>query len=256
MNKGSSPYHAIQGLFCRGSHEELLVVEGRNAEHIRKHWSSLRTQMGASGTKFTTLPSGARVDTTPVEISGLDGLCPYLDVELHTHHVRETYHKSKGCYVGLLSCHLSAIGSDKIEFRDWLETFFLLETSLWPQSYDEDRQNEKAYRIAEDITALFETTLRNIASNDEWSIGRDLFLRRVLGFVARNERIQMGVPAFPCKSPNTRKVGGQHPDMAERIAMETLHTFAQNVKKIYSPGATMWVISDGHVFSDCSKYTP
>jgi pyoverdine/dityrosine biosynthesis protein Dit1 len=26
------------------------------------------------------------------------------------------------------------------------------------------------------------------------------------------------------------------------------------VQKVYDPGALLWIISDGHVFSDCSEY--
>jgi pyoverdine/dityrosine biosynthesis protein Dit1 len=71
--------------------------------------------------------------------------------------------------------------------------------------------------------------------------------------VVRDERIQMALPAFPCKSPNLRKVGGLNPDMAERVALRTLQRFAQDVRAIYSPGVAIWIISDGHVFADCSK---
>lgn len=35
--------------------------------------------------------------------------------------------------------------------------------------------------------------------------------------------------------------------------MKTLHNFLQQVHSIYSPGATLWLIGDGHVFSDCSE---
>jgi pyoverdine/dityrosine biosynthesis protein Dit1 len=45
------------------------------------------------------------------------------------------------------------------------------------------------------------------------------------------------------------------PDMAEHIALDVLRDFVNEVNKVYAPGATLWVISDGHVFSDCSKYT-
>lgn len=108
--------------------------------------------------------------------------------------------------------------------------------------------------IAEKITVIFEDMLRNSAVADEWDLsGRNYFFHRVLEFVNRNEQCQMALPAFPCKSPNDAKVGGPKPDMAERVALETLCAFVKSVKKIYSPGATIWVIHDGHLLSSCSK---
>lgn len=41
------------------------------------------------------------------------------------------------------------------------------------------------------------------------------------------------------------------PDLAEHIALDVLHDFIKEVNAVYEPGATMWIINDGHVFSDC-----
>ncbi|KAF2278854.1 uncharacterized protein EI97DRAFT_448670 [Westerdykella ornata] len=253
MNSGSSSYHHIQGIYCRSGKDELLGVEGRNADQIIRHWPTLRTQRIANQSKTTKLPSGIEVVLTPIELPDFTTLESSLSLNLQTqkYTVREIYHQSKGCYIGLLSAEASSISEEESAFTDWIETFFLLETSLWPYSDSENVQNIKAVRTSEAITTLFETLLRNISSDDQWHIGKDGFIRRVLGFVARNEKIQMAIPAFPCKSPNTRKVGGRNPDMAEKIALDTLHTFAKAVRGIYPPGVAMWVISDGHVFSDC-----
>jgi pyoverdine/dityrosine biosynthesis protein Dit1 len=79
------------------------------------------------------------------------------------------------------------------------------------------------------------------------------FLASDLEFTARDESILFGLPAFPCKSPSKNKVGGRDPDMAERIALDVLRTLVRRVTTLYSLGATVWIISDGHVFSDCSK---
>ncbi|KAF2746336.1 hypothetical protein M011DRAFT_92691 [Sporormia fimetaria CBS 119925] len=251
MNVGISVFHAIQGIYCRGPNEELLAIEGRNADQVVTHWPHIRAHIEASKTSCTTLPSGVEVFVTPIELPGFQCHSDFLGLDDHRYSVRELHHEGKGCYLGLLTTQNTEGTSEEAEFRDWLETFFLLETSLWPGFHDENLKNAKAVRISEQITTLFETSLQNISSNDEWHIGRHGFLRRVLGFVARNERIQMAIPAFPCKSPNDRKVGGRDPDMAEHIALHTIHSFALKVKKMYPPAVTMWVISDGHVFSDC-----
>jgi hypothetical protein len=251
MNKGSSPYHAIQGVFCRGCDEELLSVEGRNAGWIVRHWPALRVQMRASQAVLVTLPSGTRVATRTLDLSGIKHDTKSPNQEGGRYTVRELYHQTKECYLGLLTYR---IPEPSEQFWNWIETFFLLETSLRPHPREGILSDDRALQITEHITRLFESSLRNIPSNDEWNIGRNDFYRKVLGFVVRNERIQMICPAFPCKSPNPRKVAGQNPDMAEYIALKVLHTFGHDVRSIYPPGMIVWIISDGHVFSDCSKF--
>lgn len=47
------------------------------------------------------------------------------------------------------------------------------------------------------------------------------------------------------------KVAGIFPDKGEELALRRILEFSEMVKNIYSPGIKMWVVSDGHVFSDC-----
>ncbi|KAH7122447.1 Pyoverdine/dityrosine biosynthesis protein-domain-containing protein [Dendryphion nanum] len=251
MNTGSSPYHSIQGLFCYGVDGELLSVEGRYKDRISQEWSALRRAVADAETNLLILPQGTRVETTVIGTPCYAERSSSLPSE-HTHHFRAIYATSKSCHIGLLSCRQCAGQEQDSSFRDWVETFFLLETSLCPQSREVAQPGTQSYRVTEKITALFDNSIRNVASMDEWnSGGREVFFQRVFDFVSRKERIQLGLPAFPCKSPNTRKVGGRDPDMAERMALQTLRTFTKAIEEIYPQGATLWVISDGHVFSDC-----
>jgi hypothetical protein len=252
MNIGSSPYHAIGALFCRGHQGDLLSAEGRSADQLAHHWSEVRSLITRNPQEYTTLPSGAQVKVTIVDLSTVDNLQVCATPTSHLHVVREVLKPHGNYHVGLISCDLS-IGAEQDSFRDWIETFILLETSLRPSNDESISRYPKVLQITSNIVSLFVDTLRNIASNDEWDTGAGLFSRRVLDFVGRNERIQMALPAFPCKSPSSRKVGGVGPDMAERIALRTLQGFARDVKDIYPPGVAIWIVSDGHVFSDCSK---
>lgn len=59
------------------------------------------------------------------------------------------------------------------------------------------------------------------------------------------------LPAFPCKSSNFDKVGGLVPDKGEELALRRLIKATQDAAKIYPPGMKVWIVSDGHVFSDC-----
>ncbi|KAI0456407.1 Pyoverdine/dityrosine biosynthesis protein-domain-containing protein [Xylaria acuta] len=288
LNHGSSPFHSTLGLYCRSSDGRLLNTEGREAEAITRHWPAIFEQLKSSKTAFTPLPSGLLVETTCIDIvSNLSGPSSH---QSHTRlRAREIYRETSKCYVGLLS-HLSQDNHEGALW-EWIETLFVSRTTLQPRLDQElqasasrehksvaeriwewvktlfapkitlqvrlDQEPKVSVRrnceiTAEQITVLFERMLRNTAVTDEWDrSGRNYFFRRVLDFVNRNETCQMALPAFPCKSPNDAKVGGSRPDMAERIALETLCAFVKSVKKVYGPGATIYVIHDGHLLSSC-----
>jgi hypothetical protein len=254
MNTGTSPYHSVGALFCRGSHGDLLFVEGGSADRIAHHWSELRGTVATNTHTTTTLPSGTRVNTTIIGASCSENLNLCAASSSHSHAIRELYRPDQGHYIGLVRCNMTEDAEDFSAFRDWLEIFILLETSLKPSSWPPLSEDTKTVQTTESITSLFASTLKNVASNDEWDLGIELFKKRVADFVVRKERIQMALPAFPCKSPSSRKVGTHTPDMAESLALRTLHRFSQAVKAIYPPGVVIWIVSDGHVFSDCSEY--
>jgi pyoverdine/dityrosine biosynthesis protein Dit1 len=69
-------------------------------------------------------------------------------------------------------------------------------------------------------------------------------------FVSRGIPVEFVLPAFPAKSPNTAKVLGATPDMAERLSLQFLCAICDRVRQIYQAGAKIIVCSDGRVFSD------
>jgi pyoverdine/dityrosine biosynthesis protein Dit1 len=75
-------------------------------------------------------------------------------------------------------------------------------------------------------------------------------LDRVRSFIERGEPVHFILPAFPAKSPNQQKVLGTLPDMAERVALNFLQSFCEQVEHFYAPGARLTICSDGRVFSD------
>src|SRR5215207_6597280 len=77
-----------------------------------------------------------------------------------------------------------------------------------------------------------------------------LHLPKVRRFVVNEEPVHLLLPAFPAKSPNTRKVLGKLPDMAEELALGFLEGVCREIKEHYPPGARVTVCSDGRVFSD------
>ncbi|KAM4063509.1 pyoverdine/dityrosine biosynthesis protein [Hirsutella rhossiliensis] len=106
--------------------------------------------------------------------------------------------------------------------------------------------------ITDAIVHHFDASLRYVAKADMWNKGgRDYFRERIWHFVSRGKKIELCLPAFPCKSSNQGKVQGTSPDRGEFIALSNLHSFIEGIERLYEPGAKLWIISDGHVFSDC-----
>jgi pyoverdine/dityrosine biosynthesis protein Dit1 len=68
--------------------------------------------------------------------------------------------------------------------------------------------------------------------------------------IMQSKPVTFVLPAFPGKSPNSAKVIGPLPDMAERRALKFLGRLCDQIRKIYAPGAQIILCSDGRVFSD------
>lgn len=109
----------------------------------------------------------------------------------------------------------------------------------------------KGGMYAQAVTVLFEDSLRNVAREDRWSEGKDHFAESVRFFTSRNAPILTVLPAFPCKSSNYDKVASCFPDMGEELALRRIIEFVTAVEEIYPPGLKFYLVSDGHVFSDC-----
>lgn len=75
-------------------------------------------------------------------------------------------------------------------------------------------------------------------------------IAKVEAAIAQRKPITFVLPAFPGKSPNTAKVFGPLPDMAERCALEFLQSVCDRIKRHYEPGAQIILCSDGRAFSD------
>ncbi|KAG5997320.1 hypothetical protein E4U43_002671 [Claviceps pusilla] len=108
--------------------------------------------------------------------------------------------------------------------------------------------------VTDCIVDLFDRKLRYVSNCDKWDQGgRSVFRESVSHFTRRGKRVEFCLPAFPCKSSSTGKVLSEAPDLGEYMALENMHNFIQDIEAVYEPGAKLWIISDGHVFSDCSE---
>jgi pyoverdine/dityrosine biosynthesis protein Dit1 len=68
-------------------------------------------------------------------------------------------------------------------------------------------------------------------------------------YVVGGEPVHLVLPAFPAKSPSPRKVLGQLPDRAERLALRYLAEICADIREVYPGGARVTIASDGRVFS-------
>lgn len=76
------------------------------------------------------------------------------------------------------------------------------------------------------------------------------FLAQIYSKVRAGRVINMCLPAFPFKSPNsTTKVLGHLPDRAEEVALAHLNGLCNAIKNIYPPGSELTIISDGLVYN-------
>lgn len=107
----------------------------------------------------------------------------------------------------------------------------------------------------EKFLLLLEKTILCVKSDvekDVWlKTGRANLQNIVDYFVKDNLPIQMVLPAFPFKSPNSHdKVLGVQPDAGEEVALKRLEDFCVGVDEFYAPGSHMLIFSDGRVFND------
>jgi hypothetical protein len=259
FNKGTSTYHCVQGLYWRDAEGKLLAVEGSNSNILPDIWEQIWEEIRAEDGSWTEedLPCGQRVKTLPIQCK--DPLIKKIrsnfppqnaEEELVTK-VAEITH-TNGNVLGMLSSRPKSLADDA--FCTFTEHFILTETEFEPFATLSEESDPEHVKIVEEVTSIFERTIKNLSRDDKWDFGgREIFMNRVYGYVQQDRAIQHALPAFPCKSPNPNKVGGTMPDLAEHIALEVLRNYIKDVNKVYKHGATMWVISDGIVFSDCSK---
>lgn len=244
-NDGLSVYHRVLGAYARDHDGELVRCVGQERESVEKAWSSIQPDVTSKENGSASGPQEPVTSSLPVSPGDSNSSKP---VEIH-----EVESEEQRQVLGLV---VEASESDKTLNAPPLEQNFskliLDQMSLDTQKPSSDLSTVRDVSSA--IVDLFDRHLRYEVPNDQWDAkGREFFLSKVQHFTSRNLRIEMCLPAFPCKSSNPKKVAGKLPDKGEEMALRTLHDFVRHVEEIYEPGARVWIISDGHVFSDCSK---
>ncbi|KAB2578597.1 putative pyoverdine dityrosine biosynthesis protein [Lasiodiplodia theobromae] len=247
LNSGSSIYHGVQGFYWRRPDFSLVSTHGTNAANLESAWSQLRHQLSSiQPRQNVALSSEKHIKSTDISLS--------LASESSTYCVRELHNSARPDSILGLVCTKSAGPTSEESSMDlvsWAELFVLCETRLLPPtSRSSATPDQDDAQLASRIAEIFDQYLRNVVPHDKWNVGRSYFEARVLDFVSRRLPVRFCLPAFPCKSPSAEKTCGTDPDRAEYLALKTLDEFARRVGDVYSPGAIVLIVSDGHVFSD------
>lgn len=271
-NQGSSIYHQIHAVYARGLDGTLFHISGRHGKETNEAWPGIMAEVerGRDEPQYcqldrqgSALPSANMWESLPKlssiakfwsngkRISAIESSEEPRPVH-NSLGIRELQRPGEQQIVGILmeAPEDSEVNAD---FQEWFILLLLHETRL--NFADFSATVDRSEELARDVTKIFGDMLRNIATDDRWESGggRVLFEQQAHYFISRNRTIEFCLPAFPCKSSNLQKVVGAGPDRSEETALWRLNDFVKRIEDIYEPGAKVLIVSDGHVFSDCSK---
>lgn len=221
----------------------LFNIEEKESCHFESHWNTFHESFRNN---ITTNAHPMKIHSKAVQVYSIEGdiVEKLTEKKLYSVNVYEYEKSGEGQIRGIIS-------HSKIEdaFSCWF-IFHILDQSRLNNNYKPIFQKSIAYH--ELFADYFATNLKNTVEDDEWQEkGRLYFIKKVKYFTDRHLRIECILPAFPCKSSNKNKVCGTVPDKGEELALKRLLKAAQEVQSFYPPGVKFWIVSDGHVFSDC-----
>ncbi|TDZ22547.1 Spore wall maturation protein DIT1 [Colletotrichum orbiculare MAFF 240422] len=237
-NDGNSIFHRFQASFVHDGQGQLLYCSGPSKLAVQTHWSSIKERLPSQN---AATPSQTYFDSAD------------LDDTFQGSRLYEKRGTSSNNTSGIILDTSSQHNTLTPQFEHFFARLLLDQADFAIR----DAQSVKLPRgepleATEDIVNLFDSFLRYQGKDDQWqACGRAYFTDRVRHFTSQHATIELCLPAFPCKSSNTNKVLGKAPDRGEQLALERLHSFVEAIEKVYQPGAKLWIISDGHVFSDC-----
>ncbi|KAI0895451.1 Pyoverdine/dityrosine biosynthesis protein-domain-containing protein [Annulohypoxylon nitens] len=236
---GESIYYRYKAAYVRNWSGDLLYCTGPDASRVQENWDLISLPLDTLNPTPTADPY--------FYLFKLDG--DFQGQELH-----ELRQASKTIFTGII---INSVADQPNAKRDFDQFFchILMREANFAIAHDvklSPTLSSQYDKATEDIVDLFDNFLRYQGENDKWAeTGRAYFTERVRHFTSQGLRIELCLPAFPCKSSNFDKVTGRDPDRGELLALERLHSFVEAIEKIYDAGAKLWIISDGHVFSDC-----
>lgn len=261
----NSTYSKIFAQYTRTPSYELLSAVGKNGFDIKKYWTRVSAILEFERRKgqfsqlsedvfeirFTTeglesddYMNGGSSDVVEKKVVNL--------LALETELVDETG-QIRGLimadYQGLVGDHAKELKAFHRMFSRLILFDSKMSFSLQPSLFDEHKS--QAFMIANFFAMYLKFSVEDEKWDSEGMHGKNLFVETVHYFTSRNLVIEAVLPAFPCKSSNLNKVHGLYPDNGEEMALRRLIEVVEMSKEVYEPGMKIYIVSDGHVFSDC-----
>lgn len=243
-----SLFSRVLALYTRDTNSQLSTVKGKHAQFVENEWSSLTSSNSEASTQVNEFGVNEKsLKLNDKQQSELKKLFQGNDLEFTVIKQCEVQVSGENQIRGLLM-----IEGDQSEFNRWFLSHVLHNSRIgYEQSVDGTEINDYTRLVAD----IFDKELRNISKDDAWeSTGRSYFEKVVNFYTSRYVKIEACLPAFPAKSCNSDKVSGKLPDKGEELALKRLVDIIGLVQEVYPPGIKVWVVSDGHVFSDCGKF--
>ncbi|CCD22581.1 Dit1p NDAI_0A04240 [Naumovozyma dairenensis CBS 421] len=237
-----STYGKFIALYSRDSQtNQLYCIQEKGRSQIAFYWSQFVDDLYAAETRLGSQSGKVIEYIIPQEIADkwTNGLG--LPVKI-SEYQKDNEIQTRGC--------VTAIGKEN-SFNDWF-IFHILDHARLQNNDKLIVENKSGPKYDEAFAEFFAANLKNAVKDDQWEVnGRDYFLNKVRYFTDRMLKIECVLPAFPCKSSNGDKVHSTVPDKGEELALRRLIKAAEQFSEIYPPGLKFWIVSDGHVFSDC-----
>lgn len=237
-----STYSKFLCIYTRNAKSFALnSIRDKQSSQFGKHWTEFVSQLKEAN--FTTTKHETRecrISCSQVEkYTNLPG----IDVK-----ITELQKIGESQIRGIIT----SVESEN-DFGNWFVNHMLHLSRLdMTETASKDPVNSIDPAAHEKLADFFAENLKNTVKHDKWlEGGRNHFVKRLQYFTSRNIKVECILPAFPCKSSNLEKVGGVSPDMGEFMALHRLVQAAKDVAQFYPPGIKFWIVSDGHVFSDC-----
>lgn len=231
-------YDRSVAIYSRTNQGDLIQCFGGDVHSVQSTWSVIEQQHNPQEFNSYRYMS----DTATVGLSSPSQLVNIYELQL----------PDSSTIMGI-ALRLANTGLSISYFEEFF-CYLLLQHIAGLSNFLMGHQFINAISVAEQVVDLCNDELLFHPSNSQWdSVGRDYFLNRIALFTSRGLTIEMCLPAFPCKSSNPNKVSGALPDRGEELALRRLYSVSRKIKSIYEPGVRFSIISDGHVFSDCSE---
>lgn len=147
--------------------------------------------------------------------------------------------------------------------KQWIFTILILCVAVSTLYFETPMyKSKKIAALLQEYSLTYDIDAKSI--NNNFTIKHELselttceaLMNKIGNFVHHKKPIVLTMVGFPYKSSNTKdKVLSSMADGAERYSLVYIHTLLEKIKKIYEPGAKLFIFTDGIAFCDIEHIT-